>query len=164
MKVKTFCIGEYQISPSIPFCLYQFISPLVTPPRSFKDSQQHQAEYFNYFCIEDLFSIFDLYLIKQDLIQSFKQYPGLYCKDESSNRSFIQTHVMADIALKHGLYNLVDLCRLDDKDLISGGAIPLLKMTTLVRLNTTPIISFINGFQQRHLDGNEWFLDINSQR
>lgn len=159
MKVRSICIGEYQISPVIPFCLYQFISPLVTPPRSFKDSPQQQSEYFNYFCLEDLFAIFDLYLIKQDLIQSFKQYPGLFCKDES-NRSFIQTHVMADIALKHKLYNLMDVCRLDDKELISGGAIPLLKMTTCVRLNTTPIISYINAFRQRHLDGNEWFLDI----
>lgn len=158
MKVKTICIGEYQISPSKQFCLYQFLSPLVTPPRSFQDSQQQQAEHFNYFCLEDLFAIFDLYLIKQDLIKSFKQYPGFYCKDESSNRSLIQTHVMADIALKHKLYNLVDLCRLDDKELISGGAIPLLKMTTCVRLNTTPIISYTT-FRQGHFQGNEWFLD-----
>ncbi|CAO3620031.1 unnamed protein product [Mucor hiemalis] len=159
MNIQTIIIGEYQMSPSVPFGLYQVPSPLVTPPRSL-EQQQHQpptAEYFNYFCLEDLFAIFDLHATKQDLIQSYQYYPGLFCKDETTNRSFIQTHVMADIALKYKLYNLVDLCRLDEKELLLGGAVPLLKMTTFLRLHPKAIKTNLM-FRPRPLNGIEWFL------
>lgn len=159
MNIQTIIIGEYQMSPSVAFGLYQVPSPLVTPPRSLEKQQQQlpTAEYFNYFCLEDLFAIFDLHATKQDLIQSYQYYPGLFCKDETTNRSFIQTHVMADIALKYKLYNLVDLCRLDGKDLLLGGAVPLLKMTTCLRLHQKAIKTNVM-FKPRPLNGIEWFF------
>jgi hypothetical protein len=162
MRIQTITIGEYSISPAIPFCLYQFPSQLVTPPYSNTEEQQQSSS--NYFCIQDLFAIFDLHLIKHDLIESFKQNPVLFCKN-SDNSSFIQTHVMAEIALKNNLYNLADLCRLNDQDLLFGAAIPLLKVTTFVRLNTKPLISIINGFQPTaQLNGNEWFFLSNNEQ
>ncbi|GAN04658.1 hypothetical protein MAM1_0070d04119 [Mucor ambiguus] len=158
MKIQTIIIGEYQISPAVSFCLYQLPSPLVTPPRSL-NTRDHQDQYFNYFCLEDLFAIFDLHLINQDLVRSYQHYPGFFCKDEAG-RSYIQTHVMADIAQKHNLCALADLCRLRDDELIGGGAIPLLKMTTFVRLFGRPAVMSLD-FEARPLEGIEWFFQQN---
>jgi hypothetical protein len=162
MKVQIITIGEYQISPAIQFNLYQISSPLVTPPRATSTDQEEQN---NYFCIEDLFAIFDLDLIKQELILSYKKYPGLFFKNDLNNCSYIQANVIADIAIKYHdkLYNLVQLCRLNEKELLSGAAIPLLKMTTFVRLNNKPIKSIIDDFRTRQLNGNEWFFIIDNE-
>lgn len=158
MKIQTIIIGEYQISPAVSFCLYQLPSPLVTPPRSL-NTRDHQDQYFNYFCLEDLFAIFDLHLINQDLVRSYQHYPGFFCKDEAG-RSYIQTHVMADIAQKNNNCALADLCRLRDDELMAGGAIPLLKMTTFVRLFGKPAVMSLD-FEARPLEGIEWFFQQN---
>ncbi|KAK4521632.1 uncharacterized protein ATC70_004162 [Mucor velutinosus] len=158
MKIQTIIIGEYQISPAVSFCLYQLPSPLVTPPRSL-NTRDPQDQYFNYFCLEDLFAIFDLHLINQNLIRSYQHYPGFFCKDEAG-RSYIQTHVMADIAQKHNMCALADLCRLRDDELMAGGAIPLLKMTTFVRLFGKPAVMSLD-FEARPLEGIEWFFQQN---
>ncbi|KAI7907843.1 uncharacterized protein BX663DRAFT_539262 [Cokeromyces recurvatus] len=157
MRIQKIVIGEYQISPAISFCLYQLPSPIVTPPIS----QTKDQQFINYYCLEDLFSIFDLQLASQDIINTFLQSPSLFFKD-LSGRSYIQARAMADIASKHQIYNLADLCCLEDDELLDGGAIPLLKMTTFVRLLNKPICH-VNQvhFEPRRLDGTEWFLKQN---
>lgn len=156
MKTTTITIGEYQISPSVPFCLYQFPTrQLVTPPYKQQSEEEKEETVENYFCIEDLFSIFDLHLIQQDLISSFSHYPASFLKSQSN--SYLLTSIVAEIALKHNLFTLVDICRLNHQDILLGSAIPLLKMTTFVRLHTKPKISTID-LEARPLDGNEWFF------
>jgi hypothetical protein len=155
MKIQTVIIGEYQISPAVSFCLYQLASPIVTPPRSLHQDQR-QEHFINYFCLEDLFAIFDLVSCHQHLVQYYQKNPNYFCKDEAG-RSYIQTHVMAEIALGNNLCALADLCRLEDDELLAGGAIPLLKMTTCVRLLAKPTVMMIS-FEPRRLDGSEWFF------
>lgn len=154
MKIRTVIIGEYQISPAVSFSLYQLPSPIVTPPRSLNQEQRYE-HFINYFCLEDLFAIFDLAAC-QHLIQYYQQNPHYFCKDESG-RSYIQSHAMAEIALANNLCALADLCRLEDDELLVGGAIPLLKMTTCVRLLANPSMMIIE-FEPRRLDGSEWFF------
>ncbi|KAI8979424.1 hypothetical protein BDF20DRAFT_835449 [Mycotypha africana] len=158
MKARIITIGEYQMSSSSPFCLYQLPSPLVTPPRSLSQDQR-QEHYFNYFCLEDLFNIYTLHAIHNDLAQCFQQFPGFFFKD-SSGRSYIKTQLMADIALKHNLCALSDLCLLDGEEILSGSAAPLLK-NTFVRLNSAPILTTIESFEPKPLSGREWFFKAN---
>ncbi|CEP14739.1 hypothetical protein [Parasitella parasitica] len=155
MKAQTIILGEYQVSPAVSFCLYQLPSPLVTPPRSL-NTRDHQEQYINYFCLEDLFAVFDLHLINQDLVRYYRHCPALFCKDEEG-RCYIQTHLMADIAQKNNNCALADLCRLPDEELLAGGAIPLLKMTTLVRLFEKPAVMSLD-FEAKPLQGMEWFF------
>ncbi|KAI8059026.1 uncharacterized protein B0P05DRAFT_574930 [Gilbertella persicaria] len=147
------------MSPAISFCLYQIPTPMVTPPRAIYSQQrlENQPSFSNYFCLEDLFAIFDLHLTSHDLYKFYLQYPSLFCKDKEG-RSYVQTNLMADVALKHNICNLSDLCRLSEEDLLKGGAIPLLKMTTFVRLFQKLSIVSLDKFEPRPLDGNEWFF------
>ncbi|KAG1109605.1 hypothetical protein G6F42_015603 [Rhizopus arrhizus] len=67
---------------------------------------------------------------------------------------------MADIAQKNNNCALADLCRLRDDELMAGGAIPLLKMTTFVRLFGKPAVMSLD-FEARPLEGIEWFFQQN---
>ncbi|KAI8980268.1 hypothetical protein BDB01DRAFT_898173 [Pilobolus umbonatus] len=152
MKIQSIIIGEYQIAPSISFCLYQLTAPIITPP----PHDDHTYQKLDYFCLDDLFSIFDLHSSNHDILCSFQSYPSLYCKD-NNGRCYIQLDIMADIAMRNNCYSLADLCRLSDQDILSGSAIPLLKPTTIIRLFNKPK-HIITELQMRPLDGNEWFF------
>jgi hypothetical protein len=112
----------------------------------------------NYFCIEDIFALFDLPTWQLDLIATFKYYPTIFFKDQKG-RSYLQSQAVADIALKHKAYALVDLCRLSEHELLTGGAIPLLKAKETLHLFSSPSLVPLE-FTPRRLSGDEWFLNV----
>ncbi|KAI8881144.1 hypothetical protein K501DRAFT_334934 [Backusella circina FSU 941] len=158
MKIQTIVIGNYSSSPDRSFCIYQFPTHLPTPPCSLThDANEQRVRKLHYFCIDDIFTLFDFPTLQHDLIATFKYYPAIFFKDQEG-RSYLQSQAVSDIALKHKAYALVDLCRLSEHELLTGGAIPLLKAKETLHLFSSPSLVPLE-FTPRRLSGDEWFLN-----
>jgi hypothetical protein len=156
MKVQSIIIGKHQQSPATSFCLYQFPAPLPSPPHPSTNEISEYERRLSYFCLDDLFALFDLQSAHHDFVNTFKFYPNFFFKDQVG-RIYIQTAILTDISLRNTNYTLADLCRLPEKELFDGGAVPLLKMTTDLLLFSSPGIAPVELIPRR-LEGTEWIF------
>ncbi|KAF7730178.1 hypothetical protein EC973_002786 [Apophysomyces ossiformis] len=144
MKIHTIVLGEYH-HPPIPFCLYQFPTP-VTPPLTTQESTIH------FFSIQDLTHLFNM---ADDLIPVYREHPSYFCKDQLG-RCYLMTKGVADIACKRRLTALAELCRLTDRDALTGAADPWLQQ--IPNLRPCPKHVLEQDLAPTRLDGREWFL------
>jgi hypothetical protein len=184
MKVQALFLGEYETSS--PFYLYRIpmaASPPLTSPSANSVSPTIKQDYsaIYYYCLEDLERLglaAPASFQHKNTATLYLDNPSAFCKNAENGYTYVNTHVLYELAALFKSSLLMDLCRLtvhtpNEKRCSLLERITLLRTTSIPMDPQTPSSlwssSNDNGFissgqlvkQVLHpvrLDGQEWFL------